>query len=54
MIFAFALIAIAMVVTIEGMMAEKQHRRAETGAALVSGTIGILFFIACAYAAGEL
>ena len=54
LIIGVGLAALAVIVTVEGLIADRQHRRAETGAAMAAGCIGLLFFIALLAAAGAL
>lgn len=53
-LIGFGLAAIAIVVTADGLIAGRQHRRPETGTALIAGTLGIVYFIAMIWAAGGL
>ena len=54
MIIGFGLAAITIMVVVEGLMSERNHRRAETGAVVVAGVLGIAYFVGMLYAAGAL
>jgi hypothetical protein len=53
-LIGYGLAAVAVIITAEGLVAQKQKRKAETGAALFAGATGIAFFIAMLYAGGVL
>ena len=54
MVVGVALATLAIIITVEGLVAEHQRRKAQTGSVMLAGAIGIAFFIAVLAAAGAL
>ncbi len=48
------LVAMGIMLTVEGITAHRQHRRPEPGTVVLAGLLGIAAFLAVAYAGGLL